>query len=169
MRAAKWRFLIGVAALLVLLTIAATYAADFGSSVVVRDAGGAEVYRSSLPGSGEFGIEYVHSYYEVSATEHFVVAKDRGFELVEVSSPSEAVLDYYEIEGRKSMDGEWISLTPDEPRRLEELPLIGTEKGQRTLIVSGERLPLYEAGGPRHVNIRVERDAFYSGLRGLFG
>ncbi len=135
---------------------------------MVRDPDGAEVSRSPLPSSGEFGIEYVHSYYEVPATEHFVVAEDDSFELVEVSSPSEAVLDYYEIEGRKSADGEWIILTPDEPRRLEELPLIGTEKGRRTLIVSGERLPLYEAGGPRHVTIRVERDDFYFGLRGLF-
>jgi hypothetical protein len=159
----------GVAALLVLLFTVATYAADSGSSVVVRDAGGAEVYRSPLPGSGEFGIEYVHSYYEVLATEHFVAVKDGSFELVEVSSRSEAVLDYYEIEGRKSMDGEWISLISDEPSRFEKLPLIGTEKGRRTLVISGERLPLYKAGGPRHVIIRVERDAFYSGLRGLFG
>jgi len=159
----------GVAALLVLLFTVATYAADSGSSVVVRDAGGAEVYRSPLPGSGEFGIEYVHSYYEVLATEHFVAVRDGSFELVEVSSPSEAVLDYYEIEGRKSADGEWISLISDEPSRFEKLPLIGTEKGRRTLVISGERLPLYKAGGPRHVIIWVERDAFYSGLRGLFG
>ncbi len=145
------------------------YAADSRASVVVRDDSGAEVYRSSLPGSGEFGIKYVHSYYRVPAMEHFVAVEDGSFELVEVSSPSEAVLDYYEIEGRKSADGEWISLIPDKPRRLEELSLIGTEKGRRTLVVSGERLPLYEAGGPRHVIIRVERDAFYSGLRGLFG
>ncbi|MDQ4064289.1 MAG: hypothetical protein M3122_10525 [Actinomycetota bacterium] len=169
MRVAKRRFLNAAASLLGLLCIAGLYAADFGSSVVVQDAGSAEVYRYSLPGSGEFGIEYIHSYYEVSATEHFVARRDGSFELVEVSSPSEAVLDYYEIEGRKSVDGEWISLTLDEPRLLEELPLIGTEKGERTLVVSDERLPLYEADGPRHVNIRVEQDAFYSGLRGWFG
>ena len=169
MRVAKRRFLTGAASLLVLLCIAVSYAANFGSSIVVRNDGGAEVYRYSLPGSGEFGIEYVHSYYEVSATEHFVARRDGGFELVEVSSPSEAVLDYYEIEGRKSADSERTSLTLDEPSRFEELPLIGTEKGERTLGVSDERLPLFWGGGPRHVNIRVERDAFYSGLRGWFG
>ncbi|MCA1740240.1 MAG: hypothetical protein LC740_15865, partial [Actinobacteria bacterium] len=74
--------------------------------------------------------------------------------------PSEAVLDYYEIEGQKVAGNEQTRLVPDEPRRFEELPLIGTEKGQRTLVVSGERIPLYEEGRPRHVTIRVEEDTF---------
>lgn len=67
---------------------------------MVRDAGGRKVVRAPLPDSGLFRIEYVHSYYEAPATEHFVAERDGSFELVEVSSPSEAVLDYYEIEGR---------------------------------------------------------------------
>ena len=126
------------------------------------------VFRAPLPGSGGFEIEYVHSYYEDPAAEHFVAAGDGSFDLVEVSSPSEAVLDYYEIEGRKEeADGGRMRLLPDEPQRFEELPLIGTEKGRRTLVVSGERRPLYEEGGSRHVTIGVEEDTLYTELRRL--
>ena len=122
--------LVGAAALLVLLAVAVSYAADLGSSIVVRDAGGEVVSRAPLSGSGGFEIEYVHSYYEAPAAEHFVVAGDGSFGLVEVSSPSEAVLDYYEIEGRKEeADGGRMRLLPDELQSFEELPLIGTEKG----------------------------------------
>lgn len=141
-------------------------AVDLGASVVVRDAGGRTVASAALPVSGDFSIEYVHSYYEASAAEHFVAERDGSFELVEISSSSEAVLDYYELEGRKEeTDGEWMRLLPDEPQRFEELPLIGTEKGRRTLVVSGERFPLYEERGPRHVTIRVEEETPFAGLR----
>lgn len=162
--------LVGAAALLVLLAVAVSYAADLGSSIVVRDAGGEVISRAPLSGSGGFEIEYVHSYYEAPAAEHFVVAGDGSFGLVEVSSPSEAVLDYYEIEGRKEeTDGGRMRLLPDELQSFEELPLIGTEKGRRTLVVFGDRLPLYEEGGPRHVTIRVEEDGLFTELRGLLG
>ena len=87
--------------LLVLFSVAGAFAADWGESVVVRDTGERVLSRSSLPSSGEFTVEYVHSYYEVPAAEHFVAGDDEGFELVGISSPSEAVLDYYELEGRK--------------------------------------------------------------------
>lgn len=124
---------------------------------MVRDAGGALISRTLLPASGEFEIEYVHSYYNAPATEHFVAAGDGSFEMAEVSSSSEAVLDYYEIQGRKEKaDNAKIRLVPDEPQGFDTLPLIGTEKGQRTLVVSGERSPLYAEGGPRHVSVQVE-------------
>lgn len=158
---ARWLPLVlGVALLLV---FAGAFAADWGESVVVRDTGGRVLSRSSLPGSGEFSVEYVHSYYEVPAAEHFVAGDNEDFKLVGISSPSEAVLDYYELEGRKeAADGERMRLLPEEARRFEELPLIGTERGQRTVVVSGERVPLYGEGGPRHVIIRVEEDTFFT-------
>lgn len=161
----RWLPLVlGVALLLV---FAGAFATDWGESVVVRDAGGRELSRSSLPGSGEFSVEYVHSYYEVPAAEHFVAGDDEGFELVGISSPSEAVLDYYELEGRKeAADGERMRLLPEETRRFEELPLIGTETGRRTMVVSGERVPLYGEGGPCHVTIRVEEDTFFTKVIG---
>jgi hypothetical protein len=162
---ARWLSLIlGIALLLV---FAGAFAADLGESVVVRDAGGRAVSRSPLPSSGEFSVEYVHSYYEVPAAEHFVAGDDEGFELVGISSPSEAVLDYYELEGRKeAADGERMRLLLEEARRFEELPLIGTEKGRRTVVVSGERVPLYGEGGPHHVTIRVEEDTFFTEVIG---
>lgn len=138
---------------------------DWGSSVVVRDAGGRKVVRAPLPDSGLFRIEYVHSYYEAPATEHFVAERDGSFELVEVSSPSEAVLDYYEIEGRAETGGDLLRLVADKPQEFDTLPLIGTEKGRRTLVVSNERFPLYDGSVPRHVTIRVEEDTLLTEAR----
>jgi hypothetical protein len=136
-------------------------------SVVVRDSEGRMTSRYPLPGSHEFEIEYVHSYYQAPAAEHFVADEDGTFELFEVSSPREAVLDYYEMEGRKETGYDPLRLVPDEPQRFETLPLIATEKGKRTLVVSGERIPLYEEGGLRRVTIQVEEDAFSTELREL--
>lgn len=118
------------------------------------------ISRSPLPSSGDFQIEYVHSYYDAPATEHFVAREDGNFELVGVSSSSEAVLDYYELEGRKEIEGELLRLVPDEPQEFEALPLIGTQRGRRTLVVSGERFSLYGEGGARHIVVEVERASF---------
>jgi len=152
---ARWFLILAGAALLIL---AGTFAIDLGSSVLAHDADGRTVARAALPDSGRFEVEYVHSYYEVPATEHFVAEEDGSFELVEISSPSEAVLDYYELEGRKEAGEYLFSLAPDSPQRFDSLPLIGTEKGERTLVVSGERFPLYEESASRHVTIRVEEE-----------
>jgi hypothetical protein len=151
----RWVLILAGAALLIL---AGTFTIDRGSSILVYDADGRTVARAALPDSGRFEIEYVHSYYEVPATEHFVAEEDGSFELVEISSPSEAVLDYYELEGRKEAGDDLFRLAPEEHQRFEALPLIGTEKGERTFVVSDERVPLYEEDGPRHVTIRVEED-----------
>ncbi len=128
--------------------------------MVVRDSDGGMIFRSPLPGSGEFQIEYVHSYYNAPATERFTAGEDGTFELVEISSPSEAVLDYYELEGHKEIEGDRLRLVPEEPQEFEALPLIGTQIGRRTLVVSGERFPLYGEGGARHILVKVEKDAF---------
>jgi hypothetical protein len=136
-------------------------------SVVVRDSEGRMTSRSPLPGSGEFEIEYVHSYYQVPAAEHFVADEDGTFELFEVSSPSEAVLDYYEMEGRKETGYDSLRLVSQEPQRFETLPLIVTEKGRRTVVVSGERIPLYEEGGLHRVTIQVEEDTLPAEMRKL--
>lgn len=141
-----------------LLILAGAFATDRGSSVLVYDADDRTVVRVALPDSGRFGVEYVHSYYEVLATEHFVTEEDGSFRLVEISSSSEAVLDYYELEGRKEIKEDFFSLAPEEHQSFDALPLIGTEKGRRTLVVSDEQFPLYEESAPRHVTIRVEED-----------
>lgn len=155
----RWFLVLAGTALLIL---AGTFTVDLGSSVLVHGADDQTVLRAALPDSGRFEVEYVHSYYEVPAIEHFVAEEDGSFELVGISSSSEAVLDYYELEGRKGLDGDLLSLTPDEPQSFEELPLIGTKQGRRTLSVSGKRFPLYAEDGPQHVAIRVEKDTIFS-------
>jgi hypothetical protein len=124
-----------------------------GRTVVVRDDGGDVLVEARLPESGRFALEYRHSYYRVAAREQFHADGSR-FRMVEVSSPSEAVLDYYEIAGAKRL-GRWSTLAPARPRSFERLPLIATPTGRRTLAVDGRRYPLYGTA-PRHLTIAVE-------------
>ena len=124
-----------------------------GRSVVVRDEEGGVLAEARLPASGRFAIEYRHSYYRVAAREQFR-ADGSGFRMVGVESPSEAVLDYYELAGTKRRGG-WMRLRPARPRHFERLPLIATPVGRRTLEVGGRRYALYD-GAPRHVTIAVE-------------
>ena len=124
-----------------------------GRSVVVRDEDGDVLAEARLPASGRFAIEYRHSYYGVPAREAFT-ADESGFRMVEVASPSEAVLDYYELAGTKRRSG-WMRLSPARSRHFERLPLIATALGRRTLEVGGRRYALYD-GAPRHVTVAVE-------------
>ena len=124
-----------------------------GRDVVVRDDGGRVIVKAALPADGRFALEYRHSYYRVPARERFEAGAD-GFRMVGVESPSEAVLDYYEMAGAKTR-GRWMALAPARPRRFDRLPLIATATGRRTLEVGGERYPLY-AKAPRHLTIEVE-------------
>jgi hypothetical protein len=124
-----------------------------GRDVVVRDDGGRVLVKAALPESGRFALEYRHSYYRVPARERFQADRG-GFRMVGVESPSEAVLDYYELAGVKT-PGRWMTLAPAKPRHFDRLPLIATATGRRTLAVGGERYPLY-AKAPRHLTIEVE-------------
>jgi hypothetical protein len=120
---------------------------DPGPAVVVADERGRELARAALPASGRFALSYRHSVYRAEVTETFAADGD-GFRLVAVASPSEAVLDYYELEGRRRAGaGGWL-LEPAGTPRLASLPLVATEVGRRTLVVDGRRLPLYEPGRP---------------------
>jgi Domain of unknown function (DUF1850) len=122
--------------------------------VVARASDGDVVAELRLPASGTFALEYRHSYYRQPARETFR-ATDDGFELVAISSPSEAVLDYYEIEGaRERRHGRW-TLRPAQPARFERMALAATETGRRTLVAGDRRVPLY--GGDVHVRLEVER------------
>jgi hypothetical protein len=136
-----------------LLTAAALSAGCGERSVVVRDERGDELVRAELPSSGRFALEYRHSYYRAPAREWFADAGD-GFRMVEVASPSEAVLDYYALAGPKRR-GVWMRLSPARPQRFERLPLIATPTGRRTLVVDGRRYPLYTSG-VRHVTVELQ-------------
>ena len=139
--------------MLLALTGALLAAGCGGRDVVVRDDGGRVLVKAALPESGRFALAYRHSYYRVPAREQFEAGAG-GFRMVGVESPSEAVLDYYAMAGAKTA-GPWMALTPARPRRFDRLPLIATATGRRTLVVGGERYPLY-AKAPRHLTIEVE-------------
>jgi hypothetical protein len=65
------------------------------------------------------------------------------------------VLDYYALEGRRSVERGWWNLVPSIPPRYEKLSLIATEKGRRTLEVKGKSVALYEPGRALHIVLSV--------------
>jgi hypothetical protein len=142
-------------ALLALALVGLAVAGGGSPEVVARAPDGAEVARVALPTSGEFALEYRHSYYRVPARETFRVADDGSFALVAVSSPSEAVLDYYEIEGARVRRGGVWTLRPAAPARFEEMALAATAVGRRTLVAGDRRAALW--GGDVHLRIGVEQ------------
>jgi hypothetical protein len=124
-----------------------------GPEVVARDDQGGVVAEAALPRDGRFALSYRHSVYEAPAEERFR-AVDGGFVLDSVASPSAQVIDYYEIEGTRSREGDLFVIRPDRPARFEEMPLAATRRGQRTLVAGDQRLPLY--GQAVHLRLAVE-------------
>jgi Domain of unknown function (DUF1850) len=122
--------------------------------VVARASDGDVVAELRLPPSGTFALEYLHSYYRQPARETFRATGD-GFELVAISSPSEAVLDYYELDGARERSGGLWTLRPERRARFDEMGLAATAVGRRTLVAGDEREPLY--GGDVHLQLAVER------------
>lgn len=145
-------------ALFVAVPVLAALAAAGGGSgphVVVTTAAGDEV--ATADARAGFALAYRHSVYRVAAEERFRPRADgSGFDLVAVASPSEAVLDYYALEGRRMRrGGQWV-LRPAPAPHFETLALAGTELGRRTLVAGGERTPLWRADGrAAHLRIRV--------------
>ena len=140
--------------LLLAVAIGALAVSGGSPHVVARASDGDVVADLRLPASGTFALEYRHSYYRAPARETFRATGD-GFELVAISSPSEAVLDYYEIEGaRERRDGVW-TLRPARPARFERMALAATAVGRRTLVAGDRRVPLY--GDDVHLRLGVER------------
>jgi hypothetical protein len=138
------------AAVLALLALAGC---GGGPEVGARDDQGGVVAEAALPRDGRFALSYRHSVYEAPAEERFR-AVDGGFVLDSVASPSAQVIDYYEIEGTRSREGDLFVIRPDRPARFEEMPLAATRRGQRTLVAGDQRLPLY--GQAVHLRLAVE-------------
>ena len=123
--------------------------------LIVTERGGDTLVSAELPESGRYAIEYQHSYYDQPATEVFQ-ADGAHFRLAALTSPSAAVLDYYDLSGPRTRTAGGVHvLVPDIAPAIAELPLIATVKGRRTLVVDGQRYPLYAAGGARHLLLRV--------------
>jgi hypothetical protein len=143
-----------VLAALALAACAAAVQAGGPPHVVAKDRDGRTV--AELPAKDGFALTYRHSYYRQPAVERFRVAKG-GFRLVEIASPSEAVLDYYDVEGTRSHRGGWWTLRLARPARFERMPLAATSVGRRTLVADGRRVSLYRRDGrAAHLTIAVE-------------
>lgn len=157
-----------------MLAAGVSHGVDWGASIVVSGAEGETFLRSPLPRSGEFRIKYLHSYYREPAVETFEAGPGPSFRLQAVSSPSEAVLDYYEIQGTKTTEpgagSRWLRLVPREPQRFEALPLIASAKGRKTLVLPDREVPLFVETGPSaHLVLKVEEDGIITETMGLFG
>ncbi len=136
--------------------------------MVVRSSDGRIVAWSPLSDSGSFKIEYVHSYYQVPVVETFVAEPSSGFRLEAISSTREAALDYYELEGVRSAEDGWLRLTPNRVQHFEVLPLIGTAKGRKTLVLPDRKIALFsDDGQPVHLTLRVEQDTPLTKIFGL--
>lgn len=150
---------VAVAAALVAAAVGAVAGPRLGGAdpaVVVADEGGRELASVPLPEDNRFALTYRHSVDQAEVTETFAVTGG-GFRLVAVASPSEAVLDYYELEGRRVADHGW-RLEPAATPELTAIPLVATEVGRRTLVAGDRRLPLFEPGGaPAHLVLSVRR------------
>ena len=114
--------------------------------VVATDRDGDTVAALDLPRSGAFELSYRHSYYRRPAVERFVADGD-CFRLVEIASPSEAVLEYYDVQGARSRRGGWWRLKLARPARFTRMALAATAGGRRTLVAGGRA---------RHLTIAVE-------------
>jgi len=147
--------LAAVAGAAVLVPLVASWDDGGRLRLVVTDRGGKMLVSAELPDSGRYALDYQHSYYDQPATEVFQ-AEGAHFWLAALTSPSEAVLDYYDLSGPRTTTASGVHvLVPDVAPAIAELPLIATAKGRRTLVVDGRRYPLYAAGGARHVLLRV--------------
>ena len=145
-----------VAAVLAAFAGGAAVGAQGPPQVVATDRDGDTVAALDLPRSGAFELTYRHSYYRRPAVERFVAGGD-GFRLVEIASPSEAVLEYYDVQGARSRSGGWWRLKLARPVRFTRMALAATAVGRRALVAGERRAPLYERGGrARHLTIAVE-------------
>jgi Domain of unknown function (DUF1850) len=143
-----------VLAALVLAACAAAVQAGGPPHVLAKDRDGRTV--AALPAADGFALTYRHSYYRQPAVERFRVTNG-GFRLVEIASPSEAVLDYYDVEGTRSRRGGWWTLRLARPARFRRMPLAATALGRRTLVAGGRRVALYRHDGrAAHLTISVE-------------
>ena len=132
--------------LVAVLAVAAPHARPSarGGTVLVEYAGG--VLSLPLPVGGEFELRYRNSVYRVEAIERFRSVPGEGFRLVEVASPSLAVLEEYYGASmpravRPDPSGGWRH-APSASRTHERLRVVADRIGDRRLVVSGREVAL---------------------------
>lgn len=135
-----------------------------GLALVVVDGDAAHTVVDRLAAGERVELAYVHSIYGAPARERFRV-EGIGLTLVSVTSPNDAVLDYYAVAGGRTVGADgWRTLTLDEPVQITALPLIATPVGQRTVVVRGRCYPLWTAAPGSHVTLTVRRNEAHGKL-----
>jgi len=152
----RWSALAIVAGL-ALLGPAASPASE-GARVVARDRAGRVVADLRLAADGRFTLAYRHSLERAPAQERYVADRHgSGFRLVAIASPDAGILDYYELEGRRSRAGSLRVLTLTHPVSFAAgMGLAASAHGRRTLVVHRKRVLLHPRYGAAHLRIRVE-------------
>ena len=101
------------------------------------------LHEVALPDSG-FSLRYRNSVYGSLAEERFEVTDEGRIRLRVLAADDPAVLtEYYRLAGapNRAPQGEglaWVGV-PEHELVMDELPLAATERGERTLLVEGER------------------------------
>lgn len=128
--------LLGAAVWLGVDTSAATW------SLTVRDLEGRVLHAVELPSSA-FALRYRNSVYGSIAEERFEVTDGGRMRLRQLAAEDPAVLtEYYRLDGEpmrapaEAGGLTWVGV-PEQATVLAELELAATERGERTLIVSG--------------------------------
>lgn len=136
----------------------ATAPASEGAHVVARDATGHTVADLRLASGRRFALAYRHSRERAPAEERFVADRSGGgFKLVAIASPDAGVLDYYELEGRRTRARGLRVLTLDTPAHFAGgMDLAASALGRRTLVAGASRVALHPRRGAAHVRIRIE-------------
>jgi hypothetical protein len=164
----RWRGRLAGLAIAALVLVATAAAIAFGRSpatawqLVVRGADAETLVSVPLP-DRRFTLRYRHSVYDSLAEERFVVGSDGQMQLVELASDEAAVLDEYYATTRlrPAAAGDprrWLA-EPYAPLRLDQLPLAATQRGQRTLVVGGREIALWQlsAAGTAMVVLEAEQ------------
>ena len=125
--------------------------------VVVRTAAAGRSPSCALPRSGALRARPTATrYYRAPAVERFRARAGGASSWWRSRSPSEAVLDYYELEGARARRGATAGgrCARRGRRASRELALAATALGRRTLVAGGRRTPLWRSDG-RAAHLRI--------------
>ncbi len=125
------------------------------ASLVVTDEDGTALWRLPVHEGSTVVLQYTNSIYLAPVWEQFTLRGGR-LHLMEVSSTSEAVLEYNRHPGPYRRSGDLVSV-PVSGQALDLVPLRVGERGRPTLQVDGVTLPLYRAGVGAGLRIWVRR------------